>query len=512
MLNFLVSKNLSSFKNTCVLIPSNWDDYSFKTTFDIYHFNSLGDSTHLGSLKIGFKNQTHGRTSESIPSNFNALPQDWFSLGQDVDYYTQINEAFSPQEKEHYLNAIADIAFNPKIFEIAKEEQVFKDSLMRGVSLSSINGQYKRVIQGLAILTNYSFSYSDPGDERHAPTNLKFEVEPTSKPPTNIHVLIGRNGVGKTTLLNNMIDAAINNHTESAAKFYTHHMFGFGAPLSKDYFSSLISVSFSAFDPFIPPEDRTDRSLGIGYYYIGMKKTRHGKSDLPPKSEHDLADDFIQALQSCLSQTTKIKRWENSIRILESDSNFAEMELRRLLSLPEYSVLEMARNLFKKMSSGHSIVLLTMTKLVDLIEEKTLILMDEPESHLHPPLLSAFTRALSDILHDRNAVAIIATHSPVVLQEVPKSCVWKLTRIRTEGRQDRPERETFGENVGVLTREVFGLEVEKSGFHSMLEKAVNSGMSFDEIISEYNDQLGAEAQAIIRSMILTRSVTGAPDQ
>ncbi len=44
--------------------------------------------------------------------------------------------------------------------------------------------------------------------------------------------------------------------------------------------------------------------------------------------------------------------------------------------------------LIKRMSSGHAIVLLTVTKLVARVEEKTLVLIDEPESHLHPPLLS----------------------------------------------------------------------------------------------------------------------------
>ncbi|MGN9540532.1 AAA family ATPase [Escherichia coli] len=63
------------------------------------------------------------------------------------------------------------------------------------------------------------------------------------------------------------------------------------------------------------------------------------------------------------------------------------------------------------MSSGHAVVLLTLTRLVATVEEKTLVLIDEPESHLHPPLLSAFIRALSDLLLD-NGLSIIATHSP----------------------------------------------------------------------------------------------------
>lgn len=95
------------------------------------------------------------------------------------------------------------------------------------------------------------------------------------------------------------------------------------------------------------------------------------------------------------------------------------------------------RSLFGKLSSGHKIVLLTITRLVETVEERTLVLLDEPEAHLHPPLLSALVRALSDLLINRNGVGIIATHSPVVLQEVPRSCVWKVrrTNVRVDPRR-----------------------------------------------------------------------------
>jgi hypothetical protein len=119
-------------------------------------------------------------------------------------------------------------------------------------------------------------------------------------------------------------------------------------------------------------------------------------------------------------------------------------------------------------------------------------------------LLSAFTRALSDLLTNRNAVCIIATHSPVVLQEVPRRCVWKLRRTKLNANADRPESETFGENVGVLTREVFQLEVQKSGFHDLLNRDVNEGKSFDEILNDYDGQIGLEGKAVLRSLIATR--------
>ena len=157
--------------------------------------------------------------------------------------------------------------------------------------------------------------------------------------------------------------------------------------------------------------------------------------------------------------------------------------------------------LFKKLSSGHSIVLLTITKLVEKIEEKTLVLLDEPEAHLHPPLLSSFIRSLSDLLVNRNAVAIIATHSPVIAQEVPKNCIWKLSRFRLEAKAERFESETFGETIGTLTREIFTLEVNGSGFYKLLNKDVTDGQTYEQIIQKYNDQLGFEAKLLLRALL-----------
>lgn len=156
------------------------------------------------------------------------------------------------------------------------------------------------------------------------------------------------------------------------------------------------------------------------------------------------------------------------------------------------------------MSSGHKIVLLTITRLVETLEERSLVLLDEPESHLHPPLLAAFIRALSDLLIERNGVAIVATHSPVILQEVPKSCVWKLRRSGEHVAADRPEIETFGENVGILTQEVFGLEVAKSGFHRMLADQIGFRTSYDQVLERFGGSLGSEARALLQSLLAAR--------
>jgi predicted ATPase len=493
------------------LSSGDWDDYSFKTSFSVTVIDQQGKKIDLGSVKIGYAGQLTGWTREKLSATFDSLPEGFFSLGQDVSYYKTAYSELSGDFRAQLFRALRDVVADNSILAAAEHQSVFKTSLMRSVSPSAIAGQFRRVLRGEAELTDFDFSYFQDGDEKHAAVKLAFKVKAESKPPTNVHVLIGRNGVGKTTLLNNMVTSALGLAAPSRPPcgFQTPDFLLGKSPLKPDYFSSIVSVSFSAFDPFVPPPDRIeDRTRGPAYFYVGMKNRSGAAAPtarLPPKTETDLIADFCASFKSCRAQPAKLARWHEAIRRLESDLNFRDMNLGRLVEIDnDVEAVAMAQQLAENMSSGHSIVLLTMTKLVDTVEEKTLVLLDEPESHLHPPLLSAFTRALSDLLFSRNGVAIVATHSPVVLQEVPRSCVWKLTRIRAEGRADRPERETFGENVGILTRETFGLEVSKSGFHELMQSAVQAGGTFASICADYGDHLGAEAKAILLSLLAER--------
>ena len=72
---------------------------------------------------------------------------------------------------------------------------------------------------------------------------------------------------------------------------------------------------------------------------------------------------------------------------------------------------------------------------------------------------------------------------------------------------DKPLIETFGENVGVLTREVFGLEVSSSGFYDVLAAEAKSGLNYDDIIKLYGDQIGFEGKAILRAILSNKKNT-----
>lgn len=487
------------------LVTDNWDDWAkYSTMYTLIFVDATGQQVNVGSVKIGAFGMA-GVRRPPIPDHFEQLADQFFSLGQDSSYYETLNQ-LDADLRDEILIALRDMARDPRLFEAAKDEHVTKISLLRSVSTVTLKQQFHRMALGGARLTKYDFAYRAPagagGDGDRVVLN--FSVVPESHPPTNIHVLIGRNGVGKTRFLNLMTRSLVD---EGATKAVTGEFIVDGHAPRDPLFSNLVSVSFSAFDSFLPLPERRDVSAGMRYSYVGLKRPLDaGKFAGRPKSPKTLGTEFVNSVRTCLSGA-RLKRWRRALETLEGDPIFRDAEVVELAtrgSQSDDAFKRAVRKLFDKLSSGHKIVLLTITRMVEKVEEKTLVLLDEPEGHLHPPLLAAFVRALSDLLIDRNGVAIVATHSPVMLQEVPRECVWKLQRSGSAVRAERPEAETFGENVGVLTREVFGLELTHSGFHKMISDAVAQGLAYEDLVERFGAKLGAEARAIARALIGVR--------
>ena len=485
-----------------ILIEDDWDDwFTYETKYHLYVLPSDGDShwKRIGPVKIGQVDMAKGQRRAAIPEQFEALAGKFFSLGQEDSYY---ETAVELGIAEQLLSGLNDIAFDSQLFRKVRREDVTRVSLLRSVKEATVLGDFTRIINGSVPLTAYDFSYTGPQQlsSDHEPIHLDFQVEPGSNPPSNIHVLIGRNGIGKSFILNAMIRALVTNADDEDAdgKFVDEDLWAAGDNL----FSAVVSVTFSAFDKFEPLTDRQVTREGIIYAYVGLKnKRRAAKEDPGIKDLSALSREFSLSAQKCVSDG-RLKRWQRALDMLESDPIFRIARISELADIEEIEEFKkIASSRFKNLSSGHKIVLLTITKLVELVRERSLVLLDEPEAHLHPPLLSAFVRALSDLLNNRNGVAIIATHSPVVLQEVPANCTWQLERHNTLMVAHRPEAETFAENVGILTHRVFGLEVEESGFYNLIRDTVIEEGAYDEVMHEYGAQIGSEGRGLIRSLI-----------
>ncbi|WKG11172.1 AAA family ATPase [Nocardia sp. PE-7] len=482
------------------LEADNWDDYGWKTAWTLWVVRGT-DVHEIGSVKIG---DTSGIPRPKVPERFSALPYEFFSLGQGDEYYDNLNQLGDPRIRHEILAALRDVALDLAILDRVQQLEVTKISLLRSVRPITVRTQLHRIALGGAKLSPYSFSYKTSERNRDGdqavPAVLHFEIEPTIAPKSNVHVIIGRNGVGKSHMLHD-ITTALTKPGSSAGTLTFHHT---GDDRLVNRFTNVVSVAFSAFDAFEPPRGQPVGKGAVSYTYIGLKTiTKNEKTPTTLKNHVVLASQFGTSLKKCVDGG-RLDRWQRSLEFLKSDPLFAD-SVDRLLQLADDEIRDEAREVFGELSSGHKIVLLTLTKLVETVEEATLVLLDEPESHLHPPLLSAFMGSLTELLESRNAAAIIVTHSPVVVQEVPSNCVWKISLIGGSIQAKRPTIETYGENVGTLTQEIFGLEVTASGFHRTLAEVVGEVTAedggFDQVLERLNGRLGAEARALVQSMV-----------
>lgn len=486
-------------KNKVFLTWDNWNDYSYYTSFGIFYVDEYSKKFELGAIMIGFKGQRKDDRVYKVGYSFEYIGDNYFSLGASEEYYENLKKIDS-DIRDEILVSLNDIAKNNDILEDVINEPVVIHSFLRSLSQSTITGQFHRIASGGAKLTPYSFTFTQPNIDNSHNLVLSFDVEPESLPPTNVHVLIGRNGVGKTYLINNMIDALyLDEGEESANGFFEFRD-------TEDYdeyestFANLLYVSFSAFDEIDPRDEESISYSGLKYSHIGLWQYNDNKIAI--KDPTMLPNEFCDSLDICKSRALK-ERWIKAIINLQSDPNFREAGIIELIDL-DNSRPARAKILktFRRLSSGHKIILLTITKLIEKLQERSLVIIDEPEAHLHPPLLSAFIRTVSDLLTITNGVAIIATHSPVILQEVPKSCAWKLRRRGSLSIAERFNRESFGENIGILTNDIFGLEVTESGFYKLLsESAESENYNYDAVLRKFNFQLGMEARSILMAII-----------
>lgn len=518
-MNFRVvdSASTPSNGNEVLLVKDNWNDwFTWVTQFNVIVVDANQKRVPLGHVKIGRAGMTpeDAATAKNLPPFFQSLDVPWFSIGQSENYYETLNE-LGDDYRDQYLNSLRDVARNLSLLDEYASESVMVRSLLRDINSDQVRSRFNRLANGNAALTSYEFQFKYPIDSRTGsqPLELSFEVTPDSNPPTNVHVLIGRNGVGKTRCFDMLSRAFLGLPAREDAQSVgvlgpvRHQAF---AVERGHGFAGLVTVSFSPFDEYGPLVAST-ATLGVKYAYVGLireaavqteadgREAQSAPQTLTIKGRPELAKDFLHSIEICRVGARR-RRWVGAIEALEADPLFEASHAREVIDDEDDGWEERTTRWFRRLSSGHSVVLLTITRLVELVEEKSLVLIDEPEGHLHPPLLAAFIRALSLLMINRNGVVVIATHSPVVLQEVPRLCSWVINRVGHDTRADRPELETFGENVGVLTREVFGLEVLQTGFYRLISEASQEG--YEQVLARFGTRLGGEARSLARALSL----------
>lgn len=133
------------------------------------------------------------------------------------------------------------------------------------------------------------------------------------------------------------------------------------------------------------------------------------------------------------------------------------------------------------------------------IENGSLLLLDEPETHLHPNFISQFVALLNTMLAQTGSAAVIATHSVYFVREVFREQV-SVLRTTDDGFvfSDPLRLQTFGADVGSISYFVFG-EDEPSKLAADVEQRLLSRYeTWEQLYAAYKGELSPELLSSLR--------------
>ena len=482
-----------------VLRPEGLDDSGFQTTFSLSLTGGDGLEVSIGQVKIGKIGVARGPTP--LSPLFSQLGADFMSVGAELDYYERL-ESLPDGIGRSVLAALCDIAFDPERRARMVDEPVVKISLLRFTPARSalergtemFGGRSRPVVPGRAGLR---FLTSTGGGT----FKLDLAFDGDDELPGRINVLVGPNGTGKTRLLANLALAAFEPVDEPTVER------PWGRVEDGLSISRILAFSYSAFDDFDVPGDRDtldailEGSFRLGYGYFGLRDLSSRADGAPDgvllKSQRRILEEFREGLGEALDRDGELLR--EVLTDLFSEASFALTGALGLDEIGGLTQLDLSDRLvasFIGASTGHKFILLMTTQLVAQTREGSLVLVDEPEAHLHPPLLAKFLSVVRLILARQASWAIVATHSPFIVQETPSRQVHVISRYISETTATRPEMETFGEDVGTITREVFRLDT-RAGEYVELVQGLASRHSLDEIEGMFENGMSSQARSLV---------------
>lgn len=336
----------------------------------------------------------------------------------------------------------------------------------------------------LSNLYTFEYTYNPSYSKNIESLQIPFNFNNNSILASRIYALIGENGVGKTQLVSKLpVDLA-----NQVLDCFTPKI-----PL----FSKVIAVSYSVFDDFITPKS----SSKINYLYCGLRKEVNGqkltltKDELLVRFTHSIRkvqttkrfDHWCEIVENFFSKHTidQWKTWDESANQFELDIN------------------EFYKSL-KTFSSGQAIFVYILTEILANIRYDSLIIFDEPETHLHPNAISQLINSIHLLVKRFQSYCIIATHSPIIVQGILSKNVYVIRNENNVLSAKHPSIETFGENLSKITDDIFGARDTPSHFQRELQNLIQRGYSYDqiiEILKSNNVPLSLNLTILLNSMM-----------
>lgn len=470
----------NSVEYPCIIIENNgWDDWGYKTLFQLYYCDSnYYQSVYLGDVKLLCSRGD--TTANEVEDEFECLDDEFCSLGQSIDYYRNINK-LEKEVKKFILDGLNDVIYHEKYYEKFYESYGFRNSLMRSSEATRIARNRKELINDVDFQGKNEFKFEYISNLKHLKNEINLDIDfsmiDSMSDINRINAIVGKNGTGKTTILSNIAKSICYGEWDKFS--------------NKPAFSKSIALSYSIFDEFFNPnkekiekndnneEDSFNWSDNVfnsefNYIYCGM---RNGEGII---STENLEEKLNKSLEIIIDKNRQDKWKKILLELFESNYSYfvdAVFENRSI----------------EKLSSGQSILVVSFTEVIANIENESLILFDEPETHLHPNAISNLMRMLNKLLNEFNSYCIMTTHSPMIIQEIPSKYVRVIERNNDMAFIKRLSIESFGENITNIINDVFRVSNSESNYKFILENIYNSGLGIDEIEEKFDNNLSFNA-------------------
>lgn len=475
-------KTLQEFQDTLILKINNWNDYGYYKKMDLYIWDC-----HF-EIRVNPRTEGMIRYLKGTSKRPNVV---YLSSIGGVKYYRFLKKYLSFELREEWFKLSKDLAFDisrlDRLNELSNKYINFlSSSFLRTTNIKEI----KDIYFPLANYKPQSKTKSIEAMDNHNSTieyefadnkgTLVFKKNTFSKLPMRIYGIVGGNGSGKSY----KIRTIIKQHLDKDNRF-----------------SQIIHFSLSPFDENVAKQIEKDGDY-IVYERIGFSSVQDPKlknllrklqeeekselieyikstydtylieeeSKIPEDGKVEIKDSFIWYIQllilDLIASDEKLELWNESLSYFSFDK-WADKIRTKVLTK---DITSEDFDLINCLSSGQAAILLYLTKLVFSVNPGSLVIFDEPEIFMHPPMMKAFTRAVSHVIQKTGAFCLLATHSPVVIQEIPHCNVYK---IDSEHRIERIHYKTYGQNLDTLYKNIYGVALQMTGYNSLLTERLN---------------------------------------
>ena len=468
------SHKLSSFERpgrypSFVLVADGWGDGYAHVQFNLFYFHTERDYDSYGLVKI-IKRESEMECSEEhhyyvkddgLPNDFLRLPVEFCSLGQDERYYRNIKSRFGDSYESVFM-ALNDAAVFPQIDDAFRNTKYYS-CLIRENEAERLIREAQLILQGRNVADRYRFKYRF--HPIYAENDVEFEFnfrDKTRLLPRRIYAVIGRNGVGKTLFVSQLPLDLSNKDSDAFSP-------------AKPILSKVISIANSTFDNF----KKAENTAKLNYFHFGLTKSVGGGQI--PKTKDDFTAELLAATKKIrlYGRIDHLKKVLNKIVFTEAiDELFVTVSKndREVLDIDTSKI----NKLLRTMSSGESTMLYLFMCLEADIRYDSLILLDEPETHLHPDAIAELLNALDDMLEEYQSCCVMVTHSPLLIRELTSDCVYVMERDDKTVILRKPGVETIGSGLNTITDDIFGSRSVQRNYKKRISELARD-YSYEEI-------------------------------